>query len=492
MPETDDMLLYTAAQVRELDRRAIEDSGIAGYELMCRAGEALLRQLKRDWVDARKITVLCGPGNNGGDGYVLARLLQQSGRDVHLLSLVDPEVLRGAAHRAAEHYREVGGVIDSYAGALPAATDLLVDALLGTGLDRPVEGVFKQVIEQINAHPAPVLSADIPSGLHADTGCALGETVQADTTVTFIGRKRGLYTGAGVQLAGQRVFAGLDVPAAVFDGIGAEVRLLGSEVAGLPRRRRDAHKGHFGHVLIVGGAPGMSGAARLAAEAAARGGAGLVSVATHPQHAACLNSGRPELMVQAVENANDLSPLLSRASVVVVGPGLGQSAWSRGLFEKVVESGLPLVVDADALNLLAVDPLQNDNWILTPHPGEAARMLSLSNRTVQRDRFSAVRDIQKKYGGVVILKGSGTLVAGADSPLALSPFGNPGMASGGMGDVLGGVIAALLAQGIPADQAAGQAAVIHGRAGDLAADRRGERGLLAGDLLDEIHRLING
>jgi NAD(P)H-hydrate epimerase len=492
MPESDDMLLYTAAQVRELDRRAIEDAGIDGYELMCRAGAALLRQVEQDWPNARRVTVLCGPGNNGGDGYVLARLLRETGRDVQLLALIDPAALQGAARQAADDYRAADGGIVSYSGSLPAATELLIDALLGTGLDRPVEGVFEQAIEQINEHPAPVLAADIPSGLHADTGRALGITVQADATVTFIGRKRGLYTGAGVQLAGRQVFAGLDVPAAIFDGIQADVRLLHADVAGLPPRNRDAHKGCFGHVLIVGGAPGMSGAARLAAEAAARGGAGLVSVATHPQHAACLNASRPELMVHAVENTDELNPLLSHASVVVVGPGLGQSEWSRGLFEKVVDSHLPLVVDADALNLLANDPLRKDNWILTPHPGEAARMLALSTQAVQQNRFAAVKDVQTKYGGVVLLKGSGTLVAGATPPVELCPFGNPGMASGGMGDVLGGVIAALLAQGVPAGHAAGLAACIHGRAGDLLADRYGERGLLAGDLLTEIRRLING
>jgi ADP-dependent NAD(P)H-hydrate dehydratase / NAD(P)H-hydrate epimerase len=492
MPEIDDMLLYTAAQVRELDRRAIEDSGIEGYELMCRAGTALLGQVEREWPDVRQVTVLCGPGNNGGDGYVLARLLHESGREVQLLALVDPAVLRGAARQAADDYQAAGGNIDRFAGILPVAAELLVDAMLGTGLDRPVEGVFEQAIKQLNVHPAPVLAADIPSGLHADTGCALGEAVQADATVTFIGRKCGLYTGAGLQLAGRQVYASLDVPAAIFERIHADVRLLQRDLIGMPRRRRDAHKGCFGHVLIVGGAPGMSGAARLAAEAAARSGAGLVSVATHPQHAACLNAGRPELMVRAVEHAAELGPLLARASVVVVGPGLGQTEWSRGLFEKVVESRLPLVVDADALGLLANDSLRKDNWILTPHPGEAARLLGLSNKAVQQNRFAAVKDVQTKYGGVVLLKGSGTLVASTNPPMKLCPFGNPGMASGGMGDVLGGVIAALLAQGVPAEHAAGQAACIHGRAGDLLADRDGERGLLAGDLLGEIRRLING
>ncbi|VAW71670.1 NAD(P)H-hydrate epimerase / ADP-dependent (S)-NAD(P)H-hydrate dehydratase [hydrothermal vent metagenome] len=486
------MLLYTAAQVRELDRRAIEDAGIDGYELMCRAGSALLQQVKRDWPDAGKVVLLCGPGNNGGDGYVLGRLLYESEYDVQLLTLVDPDRLQGAARQAVADFREAGGRIDAYAGELPIEADLLVDAMLGTGLDRPVEGLFAQAIERLNAHPAAVLAADIPSGLHADTGAAPGAAVKADVSVTFIGRKRGLYTAAGVEFAGKRVFASLGIPLSVFDGVRAESHLLQMPSPVLPPRARGAHKGDFGHLLLVGGGPGMPGAVRLAAEAAARSGAGLVSVATHPQHAAGLNSGRPELMVRAVECAADLMPLLAPATVVVVGPGLGRSHWGRDLLEAVLESRLPLVVDADALNLLANDPLHKDNWILTPHPGEAARLLGRSIQALQQDRFTAVKDLQAKYGGVVVLKGAGTLVAGETQSMGLCPLGNPGMASGGMGDVLSGVVGALLAQGVPAEHAAGLAVCMHAQAADLLAEKYGERGLLASDLSTEIRRLING
>ncbi len=492
MPENNYTLLYTAAQVRELDRRAIEDAGIDGYELMCRAGSALQQQVERGWPDASKITVLCGPGNNGGDGYVLGRLLRESEYDVQLLSLIDPDRLQGSAQQAAADFRKTGGRINAYAGELPAETDLFVDAMLGTGLDRPVEGLFAQAIRQLNAYPAPVLAADIPSGLHADTGTVLGAVIEAEVTVTFIGRKRGLYTAAGVQVAGSRTFASLDVPGSVFEGLEAEVCLLQMSSPVLPPRLRGSHKGDFGHLLIVGGGPGMPGAVRLAAEAAARSGAGLVSVATHSQHAASLNTGRPEMMVRAVECASDLDPLLVHATVVVVGPGLGQSVWSQELLEKVLESRLPLVVDADALNLLANDPLHKDNWVLTPHPGEAARLLKCSIPAIQRDRFSAVKDLQAKFGGVTLLKGAGTLVASGALPMGLCSLGNPGMASGGMGDVLSGVTGALLAQGMPTGRAAGQAVCVHARAADLLAERHGERGLLAGDLSTEIRRLING
>jgi NAD(P)H-hydrate epimerase len=256
-------------------------------------------------------------------------------------------------------------------------------------------------------------------------------------------------------------------------------------------RAADAHKGDFGHVLVVGGAPGMPGAARLAAEAAARSGAGLVSVATHAAHAAVLNNGRPELMVRAVDAPAQLADLLARATVVAVGPGLGRGAWGRALFEQVLESGLPLVVDADALNCLAADPLKRDDWVLTPHPGEAARLLQSASAAVQADRFAAVTELQARYGGVAVLKGAGTLVAGGGVPLRLCALGNPGMASGGMGDVLTGVIAALRAQGLAPLEAACSGVCLHAGAADALAATRGERGLLAGDLIPEIRRLLN-
>ncbi|MCO6412738.1 MAG: NAD(P)H-hydrate dehydratase, partial [Thiogranum sp.] len=224
----------------------------------------------------------------------------------------------------------------------------------------------------------------------------------------------------------------------------------------------------------------------------ARCGAGLVSVATRAAHAGCLNAGRPELMVHAVEKAGDLDALLARASVVVAGPGLGRTGWSQRLFGRVLDSGLPLVVDADALNLLAVDPLARANWILTPHPGEAARLLGVATADVQHDRFGAARQLVDRYGGVAVLKGAGSLIAAAGSPLRLCALGNPGMASGGMGDVLSGVLGSLLAQGLTAPDAASAAVWLHGRAADLAALEHGERGLLASDLLAPLRGLLNG
>ncbi len=317
--------------------------------------------------------------------------------------------------------------------------------------------------------------------------------VRADLTVTFIAPKLGLYLGRAAEHVGQVVLAGLDIPAAAFDGIEPAVWQLDANWlrATLPgARARTAHKGDFGHVLVMGGQPGMSGAARLAAEAALRVGAGLVSVATHPQHAATLNIGRPELMCHAIDDAAMLQPRLERATVLALGPGLGQGDWSRTVLAAVWDSELPMIVDADALNLLAQEPQRREHWILTPHPGEAARLLGCSTAEVQADRLAAIQAIQSRYGGVVVLKGAGTLIADG-SRCRISRAGNPGMAGGGMGDVLSGVIAGLCAQGMSLFDAAAAGVVAHGLAADALAKRDGERGLLAGDLLPELRRWVN-
>lgn len=257
----------------------------------------------------------------------------------------------------------------------------------------------------------------------------------------------------------------------------------------LPARNPAAHKGDFGHVLVFGGDHGMSGALRLAGEAALRTGAGLVSAATRAEHAASISVARPELMSHGIESASALAPLLKRATVLAVGPGLGQEEWGRKLLSSVLQSTLPMVVDADALNLLAIEPSQRDNWILTPHVGEAARLLDVTIEQVQADRVAAAVTLQKKYGGVTVLKGAGTVVVGVTGDVAVCSEGNPGMASGGMGDVLTGVIAGLLAQGCLLTEAAQQGVCLHAHAADVAA-QEGQRGLLASDLFPVLRRLL--
>lgn len=491
-------LLYRAEQVRALDRAAIETHGIPGIQLMNRAGAAAYDYLRDRWREASRVTVLAGLGNNGGDGYVLARLARADGLRIQVLQLGDPERLRGDAALSLAGYRDAGGEILPFAQSpaeLRHRRGVLVDALLGTGLDRPVDGPWAAAVAAINDAGAPVLALDIPSGLHADTGAVLGIAVHADATMTFIGLKQGLFTGAGPDRCGEIRLATLEVPETVYSGVPPSARRAdwAQQSQSLAPRRRCAHKGDFGHVLVIGGAPGMSGAVRLAGEAALRAGAGLVTVATHPDHAAWLNLARPELMVGAVDDPETLSAPLDRADAIAIGPGLGRGAWGRRLWERVRGLHKPLVVDADALNLLAEEPECGPDWVLTPHPGEAARLLGCSAAEVEQDRFGAVREIQGRFGGVVVLKGAGTLVQGASHRLpAVCTDGNPGMATAGSGDVLTGVVAALRAQraGLDAEAAACLGACLHAAAGDRAA-RSGERGMLAGDILESLRAVAN-
>ncbi|WP_371258973.1 NAD(P)H-hydrate epimerase [Ectothiorhodospira sp. BSL-9] len=333
--------LYTAEQVRDMDRCAIQDHGIAGYTLMERAGAASLLVLRAQWPSARVITVVCGPGNNGGDGYVVARLAQEAGLGVRVVAATDPKALKGDAARAWQDWQACGIPLAADAAEALQGTDVIVDALLGTGLGRPVEGGMAELIEAMNASAVPLLALDIPSGLNADTGAVMGCAIEAQATVTFIGLKQGLFTGSGPEQCGRIHYSDLDVPAAVHQSqVPGAWRRDEDSLRCLGPRRRGAHKGHFGHVLVVGGDAGMPGAVRLAAEAAARVGAGLVSVATHPAHAALIPMARPELMCHGIENASDLDALLDSASVVAVGPGLGQGAWARALWQRVSQWGV--------------------------------------------------------------------------------------------------------------------------------------------------------
>ena len=399
----------------------------------------------------------------------------------------------------AKQFAEAASVtIQPFTGAVPTE-GVIVDALLGTGLSGDVRASFAEAIAAINATELPVLAIDIPSGLCSDSGRVLGTAVQAVATISFIGLKRGLFTGAAIDHCGVVEFAGLDVPEAVYQRVSATSKRLDLDSIRehLPRRSRNAHKGLYGHVLVIGGDRGMAGAALMAAQAAGRVGAGLVSCATQPDHVAAFVARAPEIMAHGVRSQAELEPLLERASVIVLGPGLGRSPWSEQLFERVwrhlQQSNIPAVIDADALNLLAdgsiVSAPNYSRWVLTPHPGEAARLLGITNDEIQRDRFAAATALQQRYGGVTVLKGAGTLVASDDS-IGIASFGNPGMASGGMGDVLSGVIGGLLAQHLSVKSAAEVGVCIHGRAGDIAAEQ-GERGLLATDLLPHLRELAN-
>ncbi|WP_052365421.1 bifunctional ADP-dependent NAD(P)H-hydrate dehydratase/NAD(P)H-hydrate epimerase [Halotalea alkalilenta] len=489
--------LHDAAQTRALDREAIA-AGISGFELMRRAGAAAFALIRQRWPKARRIRVFCGGGNNGGDGYVVAALASRAGLTVEALAFKSPETLTGEAADAVAMAREAGvAILDGETGLdQPFAADLLVDALLGTGAKGAPRGVYQRAVEAINQDAAPVLAIDLPSGVDADTGMA-EQAVNAALTVSFIARKFGLYTGLAADYVGERFF----------DDLGLDPRLLASgEALGrllepamlaehLPPRLPSSHKGHTGHLLVVGGRPGYGGSTIMVSEAAARVGAGLVSLATDACHLAAALARRPELMVRGVRSGLEIGDLLEAADAVAIGPGLGQGAWGQGLFDKVLERPGPRVIDADALHLLEsrYAGLRRDDWVLTPHPGEAAMMLGCKASQVQADRLAAARELWRRRGGVIVLKGNGTLVVAGENEtdVALCPYGNPGMASGGMGDVLGGMISGLLVQGLSPFDAACAGVLVHALAADEAARVGGERGLLAGDLASFARRMVN-
>jgi hydroxyethylthiazole kinase-like uncharacterized protein yjeF len=486
--------LYTAAQTRELDRCAIKDHKIPGIVLMSRAASAAFDALLQAWPNPECIQVLCGTGNNGGDGYLIADLAHKRGIAANVLQLGDPTKIGGDALLARNQALANGVRIEPFETTPLLRVGVIVDAMLGTGLGGEVRDVYAEAISTVNGNSAPVLAVDIPSGLCSDTGRVLGLAVQANLTVTFIGLKRGLFTLAAADYTGTIEFNDLGVPPEVYSQVDCDTRRLELEslLERLPARPATAHKGLYGTVLVVGGDYGMAGAAALAAEAALRCGAGLVQVATRPEHIAALVARTPEAMPVGVRSGQDLAALVESADVLVVGPGLGQSSWSEQLLQVAAASGKPMVLDADGLNLLAagrvISESKRDNWVLTPHPGEAARLLGCANAEIQADRFDAVRRLQQTYGGVAVLKGNGSLISDGTA-LLLSDYGNPGMASGGMGDVLSGVIGSLLAQHIPALEAAALGVCLHGAAGDSAA-QEGQRGLLASDLIPHMRAML--
>lgn len=485
--------LYSAAQVRALDAYAINTLSVPGYTLMKRAGEAALRYLRTRFPTAHSIVIVCGGGNNGGDGYVLARFAQAAGLTVTVLAAVPVEALRGDARQACLDFKASGGLIQPFAASLLSEGDVVVDALFGTGLAAAVRAEAAKVIRAINAAGRPVFALDVPSGLDSDRGVALGEAVRATGTVCFVALKTGLFVGDGPDFAGNVFFDHLEIAPPATEAFRPRLtRIVEGEVArALPPRERAANKGDFGRVLIVGSGIGMPGATRLAGEACLRVGAGLVTVAVAPENVAAIAAGRPELICLPLANDHDLVEALARTDVVAIGPGLGRTAWAHAALTRVLACDKPLVIDADALNLLAAARVKRSNWILTPHPGEAGRLLDLSSGAVQADRLAAVDALLERYGGTVVLKGAGTLVATAGSVPGLCERGNPGMATPGAGDVLTGAIAGILAQCKDAALAARVGVWVHAMAGDSAARSGGERGVVASDIAHELRTWVN-
>ncbi len=483
--------LFDPAALRVLEARGVAACGGDAFALMARAGASAWQCLSKHWPRAQRIVVLCGPGNNGGDGYVLARHAVTAGHTVMVQALQPPKT--ALAQRACEDYAGAGGIVLDASLPLPEA-DVIVDALFGIGLSRAPDAAATALIEAANAHPAPVLALDVPSGVDPRTGDAPGAAIVAARTLQFLARHRGLRTGVAMDHCGDLEATALGLEETVFQAVVPAAYAYRADAlrAFFPLRPRDAHKGRHGHVLCIGGDHGGGGAIVLAALAALRSGAGLVSVATRTAHVSALLAHSPEVMAHAVEDADHLDGLLQRVDVVAIGPGLGQGPWRQAMLGAVLNCGKPRVFDADALNLLAASGLRlRRNDVVTPHPGEAARLLGCSTQDIQRDRFSAASSLQSRLGCTVVLKGAGSIVQAAEAPPAIIGAGNPGMGVGGMGDMLTGCIAALMAQGHPSPEAALAGALLHAAAGDAAALDDGERGLLPSDLLPWMRRLAN-
>lgn len=484
--------LYSAEAVALLDKIAINDCGIPGYTLMRRAGKAVLDLLQQRYPGAGSVLVLCGAGNNAGDGYVVARLAKASGMSVRVVSMIDPDRLKGDARQAWLHWQECGET-ERYSTDLAdmEAADVVVDALLGTGLKREVADDWKLLIKAVNDSDVPVVAVDIPSGLCADTGTIAGAAIAADHTVTFIGLKKGMFTGSGKACSGEVHFNGLGLPEEAYAAMEPDAELLSHPSQwSLPPRRHDIHKGKNGHVLIIGGNYGMPGAVVLAARAALRSGAGLVSVLTRQEHINAVTAACPESMVHGSRNGEINPELLERADYIAIGCGLGQDAWAQRLLYLALDSTIPMVVDADALNLMAAKDYLSltEECVITPHPGEASRCLNMRKRAIQSDRFASARLLKERCSAHVILKGSGTIVQ-QDGLARVCALGNPAMATAGMGDVLTGMVASLAAQQIvlagDLERAVIAAVCLHALAGDLAAGGD-DRGLLASDVIEHI------
>lgn len=490
MTKSENALFHTD-QIKACEQQVYQTYHVDETELMHQAGTEAYFFIKRAFSKVKHIAVYCGSGNNAGDGYVLAQLAHEEGYSVIVYQCKAIEELPFAAQHSALLAIAAGVECQSADEPLDSDIELIVDALLGIGLKGPVQGSIASAINQINSSGLPIVSLDVPSGLNANTGQVENYCVKATATITFIAKKLGMYTADGSDYCGEIHCRHLQLQSSIAKYTPRAI-LLEPEVLTLPlpARRKNSHKGHYGHVLVIGGGSGMPGAVTLAAKAALRSGAGSVTVATSPEHVSAILPLIPEAMVWGVSTAKELELLIAHATVCVVGPGLGDSEWARSLFLAAMTSQLPMVIDASALRLLAENPQVDDNWILTPHPGEAASLLSCSTSEIQNDRYQAAQAIQHQYGGVVVLKGNGTILQTVERNTFVCTKGNPGMASAGMGDILSGIIAGQCAQGVSLSDAAKLGIWIHAMAGDHAAKSIGKIGILASDLLPIIPSIL--
>lgn len=503
--------LYSVDTVVKLEQRAINDFAVSADELMQRAGAAVFNVIQHRYAKHKNLLVLCGAGNNAGDGYVVARLAKKAGYPVTVVSLVAPSTLKNEAQLAYQAWTAVANN-DAADLSLLDKADIVIDALLGTGLTREVSGDWAKWIAAINKQALPVIAVDVPSGLQANTGAIAGCAIKADVTVCFIGLKQGMYTGQGKDVCGEVVFDNLGLPEAVYSQVETDARLLRAlDYRLLPERKASSHKGCFGHVLIVGGNSGMPGAVILAATAALRTGAGLVTIITVPENLVAISTAVPEAMIKTCDKDTVgavaikqlfAQPFINDITHVAVGMGLGQDDWSLALLQHCARLHKPLLIDADALNLMAKNMIEIVSpLLLTPHPGEAARLLSAgsphagisySSADIQKDRFQAIRKLhalfQQSENCIIVLKGSGTLIFNGRL-IKVCNLGNAAMAAPGMGDVLSGISIALWAQNIALQDAVELAVCLHAMAADNAAAGC-SRGLLASDVINALPKVL--
>ncbi|MDP5029275.1 NAD(P)H-hydrate dehydratase [Paraglaciecola sp.] len=495
--------LIRAEQVRQHELAAAASLNCGSYALMQRAGAAALQCIQAYYPLAQKILVLVGSGNNGGDGYIVASLARQQGLNV-IVASADPErLVKGDALQArALWLHDEGMIFDSNEPDFNEF-DLVVDALLGTGLQGVIRPPMMSIIEKINRCKVPVLSLDVPSGMHSDTGAALPLAVEAQRTVTFVAIKPGSVTGVGKHYCGQLILADLAIAKPFHAMAKSAAQLISwSTLARLSQRQNHANKGNFGRLVCFGGNQGMAGAICLTATAALRSGAGLVKVFCHEHSQALVANSQREIMLNTATGIAAIKAALDWSTCVVLGPGLGTDAWSHSIFEHVLaylsHTAKPVIIDADGLNLLAKKWQTNQRiklpaCVLTPHPGEAARLLGLTVQEIEQDRYAASQAISARYGAVCVLKGAGTIISQAtdDGACLVCADGNPGMATAGMGDVLSGVIGAMLGQGMSAVDAASYGVCLHANAGDRVASDYGQRGMIASDLFQPLRAILN-
>lgn len=491
------MKLYSAQASQAIDQDSIQNAKIPGILLMKRAGFFAFKTLEQTWPKAKQIHIICGTGNNAGDGFVIAQYSALAGYDVSVSILGEPEKIKGDALTALTELKALSIAPQAFSKQNIQQADVIIDAIFGTGLDKLVTEDFAEAIEQINQTKKPVLAIDIPSGLNANTGAIMGTAIHAQHTCTFITQKLGLYTFQGPESAGKIHFSPLFIPAELYEKQTAlaENHPLKFWLNILPRRLASHHKGVSGTVCLVGGNTTMMGAIQLAGLASLKTGAGLVKIITHKEHGIAITQAIPEVMCHPSE---ELLTQAGLANVVGIGPGLGLDNWGQDLFQQVMDLPLCKVIDADALKHLAKfmkkqeNPINNikNNWVLTPHPGEAALLLETDSKTIQQDRIKAIKQLHQKYGGVIVLKGNGTLIYdGQNMEICLA--GNPGMAVGGMGDILTGTIATFIAQGLSLWNAACLGVSLHAHAGDILANQSGQPGILPSEVATVMSQLLS-